>query len=326
MFTTYQMSPWPDKCECCSMGTPKIKALFSSATPGIVEWPTLLMVAGTYAVWVFATTWLPTVSLPLAILVTAIAIAQFSSLQHEAIHGHPFRNKTLNALIVAPALTLILPYARFRDTHLDHHLDSRLTDPYDDPESNYLDPGDWEAMHRFARLIRTANNTLAGRLVIGPLLGTLCFLRSDWRARRTDPRVLKGWALHLPALLPVLFWLATVTTMPVWAYALAAYTGLSLLKIRTFLEHQAHQQTNGRTVIIDDRGPLALLFLNNNYHVLHHSHPRVPWYQLPRLFRQDPDRYLTQNNGYFYRSYAEVFARYFLKSKDPVPHPLWRRG
>ncbi len=326
MFTTYEISHGSDKCHCNGMGSSNFRALFQPASRGAVEWPTLLMLAATYFVWMVATTWLASVSLTLASFVTAIAIAQFSSLQHEAIHGHPFRNTVLNALFVAPALTLILPYARFRDTHLDHHLDSRLTDPYDDPESNYIDAGDWETMPRIERAIRRFNNTLAGRLLIGPLLGTACFIRSDWRSRRTDARVLMGWALHLPALLPVLLWLAFVASIPFWTYAIAAYAGLSLLKIRTFLEHQAHEQARGRTVIIDDRGPLSLLFLNNNYHVLHHSHPSVPWYRLPRLFHDDPDRYLKQNDGYFYRSYAEVFARHFLKPKDPVPHPLWRRG
>lgn len=308
------------------MGITTLRTLFRSATSGATEWPTLLVLAVTYAVWAIATIWLPTLSLPFAILVAAIAIAQFSSVQHEAIHGHPFKNTRLNAILVAPALTLILPYARFRDTHLDHHLDSRLTDPYDDPESNYIDPDVWEKMSRFAKTIRSANNTLAGRLLVGPLLGTACFLRSDWQNRRTDPRVLRGWAWHIPALIAVIVWLFTVATIPFWAYGLATYGGLSLLKIRTFLEHQAHEQAQGRTVIIDDQGPLALLFLNNNYHVLHHRHPRVPWYRLPRLFRDNPDRYLSQNDGYFYRSYREVFTKHFLTPKDPVPHPIWRRS
>lgn len=308
------------------MDSTKIRTLFKSATPGAVEWPTFMMLAITYVVWGLATTWLATASTPLAIIITAIAIAQFSSLQHEAIHGHPFKNSTLNAILVAPALALILPYARFRETHLDHHLDSRLTDPYDDPESNYIDPGDWERMSRTARAVRNANNTLAGRLLVGPMLGTACFIRSDWRARHTDPRVFRGWALHIPALAIALIWLATIATIPFWAYVLAAYLGLSLLRIRTFLEHQAHEKSRGRTVIIDDQGPLALLFLNNNYHVLHHTHPSVPWYRLPKLFHKNPGRYLAQNDGYFYRSYGEIFAKHFLRRKDPVPHPLWRRS
>ena len=76
-------------------------------------------------------------------------------------------------------------------------------------------------------------------------------------------------------------WLLAVGAMPVWAYLLAAYLGWSLLKIRTFLEHRAHEAARARTVIIEDRGPLALLFLNNNFHVVHHMHPGVPWYRLP---------------------------------------------
>ena len=326
MFTAYRIHEPVIGCQKKDMGINKLRAFFAPTTAGLVEWPTLTVLAATYVLWAVGTTWLATISLPIAVALTAVAIAQYSSLQHEAIHGHPFRNKTLNAALVFPALTLILPYARFRDTHLDHHLDSRLTDPYDDPESNYVDAGEWDRMTAVRQKILDFNNTLAGRLAIGPVIGTAAFLKSDWDQRYTDPRVIRGWVLHLPALAIALVWLTLIADMPFWAYVISAYLGLSILRIRTFLEHQAHEKARGRTVIIDDRGPLALLFLNNNYHVLHHIHPRVPWYQLPKLFRKNPERYLSQNDGYFFKSYAEIFARYFFRKKDPVPHPLWRRG
>ena len=59
----------------------------------VTEWPTLVMIAATYSVWAVSTTIVAGFWLPLAILITAFAIAQFSSLQHECLHGHPFRNK-----------------------------------------------------------------------------------------------------------------------------------------------------------------------------------------------------------------------------------------
>ena len=96
-----------------------------------------------------------------------------------------------------------------------------------------------------------------------------------------------------------------------------------VLKIRTFLEHRAHQYSTARTVIIDDKGPLAFLFLNNNLHAVHHLHPQVAWYNLPRLYRDNAASYDGFNEDYNYRSYAQVIARYFVKAKDPVPHPLW---
>ena len=76
-------------------------------------------------------------------------------------------------------------------------------------------------------------------------------------------------------------------------------------------------------MIIEDRGPLALLFLNNNLHVVHHMHPNVPWYRLPALYRARRAHYQRRNEAYVYRNYAEIFRRYFLSAKDPVPHPVW---
>lgn len=290
------------------------------------EWPTLAVLAASYAAWALGTTWLAGMSLVLGVAVTALATALHASLQHEAIHGHPFRDARANAALVFPALTLTVPYGRFRDTHLAHHRDAILTDPYDDPESNYLDPAVWERLPRWLRAVLAVNNTLAGRLVLGPLIGNIAFAICEVRsARAGDGRVLRGWLWHLPALVPVAVWLWLVAEMPVWAYLLAAYAAQGILRIRTFLEHQAHERARGRTVIIEDRGPLAFLFLNNNLHVVHHMHPRVPWYRLPTLYFADPARYRARNDGYVYRSYAEIFARHFWRAKDPVPHPLWRR-
>jgi fatty acid desaturase len=135
--------------------------------------------------------------------------------------------------------------------------------------------------------------------------------------------VREAWLLHLGGLALVAVWLGLVGAMPVWAWFLAAYAGFGLLKIRTFLEHRAHEACRARTVIVEDRGPLSLLFLNNNYHVVHHMHPSLPWYDLPAKYLANRQHYLKRNDGYVYRSYAEIFRRYFLTAKDTVPHPLW---
>lgn len=292
--------------------------------PKKIEWPTLALLSLTYLVWAAATLWLAGISVPMAIVVTAFAIAMHSSLQHEAMHGHPFQNIRLNTLLVFPALTLIIPYFRFRATHLAHHFDSELTDPFDDPESNYLDAGTWRRLPSPMRLVLNANNTLAGRLVLGPLVGTVAFLISEVRAARTDRTVVRDWLLHIPMLLPVVLWVLW-SPMPFIGYLVACYGALSLLRIRTFLEHQAHTRTRARSVIIEDSGPLALLFLNNNLHVVHHVHPRVPWYRLPKLYRDNAFRYQRMNESYVFSSYGEIFRRYLFRRKDPVEHPLWRR-
>lgn len=289
-----------------------------------IEWPTLAMIAGTYVLWAVATTWLHDIAAPLGIAFTAIAVAQFSSLQHEVLHGHPFRSRRLSEALVFPALTVFVPYGRFRDLHLEHHRDERLTDPYDDPETNYLDPAVWNRLPETMRTLLRFNNTLLGRILVGPAISTVALVRGDLKAALTgDRRVIAAWALHLPGLALVGLWLWATAGMGVGGYLLSAYFAFGLLKIRTFLEHRAHEKARGRSVVIEDRGPLAILFLNNNLHAVHHAKPSVAWYRLPGLYRADRDAYLRRNEGYVFRSYGEVFRRYFLTAKDPVPHPLW---
>ncbi|WP_371056285.1 fatty acid desaturase [Rhodosalinus sp. K401] len=292
-----------------------------------VEWPTLALLVGAYGVWALGTTWAAAFWLPHGIVLVALSGALHSSLSHEVLHGHPFRNPLLNAALVFPALTLVVPYLRFKDTHLAHHNDAIITDPYDDPESNYRDPRVWARLPAWQKRLLAFNNTLAGRLLVGPAIGQWAFMAADWRAIRAgDRRVLAGWLLHVPAVALVVFWMGAVAAMPWWAYLFSVYGALSILKIRTFLEHQAHEKPRARTVIVEDRGPLSLLFLNNNLHVVHHMHPRVPWYRLPAVYAANRAHYLARNDSYRYASYGEVFARYFRRAKDPVPHPLWPRG
>jgi len=289
--------------------------------PNAVEWPTLAMIGAMYGAWIVTTT--ATWPLWFSIPILAIILAFHSSLTHEVLHGHPTPWQPLNTALIRPGLGLAIPYGRFRDSHLAHHRDEILTDPYDDPETNFLDPAVWAGLPGLVKRLLRFNNTLLGRILLGPLIGTSLFYRGDLKAIAQGNRTVRNsWLAHGVALVPVVLWLASVTTLPIWAYLLAAYSGLSLIKIRTFLEHRAHRAARARTVVVEDRGPLAFLFLNNNFHVVHHMHTAAAWYKLPTLYFARPDYYLRRNDGYRYASYREVFKAYFVKTKDPVPHPL----
>ena len=295
---------------------------------GAVDWPTLWVMAATYLVWVLALWVIAPLSVPLAILVLSLAVTQHSSLQHEVLHGHPFRLRWLNELLVSLPVGLCFPYGRFRDTHLAHHRDELLTDPYDGPESNFMDPAVWERQSRGRRMLLRWNNTLLGRMAIGPALGVTSFAAQDLAAIRAGDRaILRDWILHVIGLV-VVFWIVAQSPMPVWAYLIGAYLGLSLLKIRTYLEHRAHLKARCRTVVVERGGPgpfaiLPFLFLNNNLHVVHHAKPNVAWYHLPALYRAGREDWLKRNETYVYPSYAAIFRAHLVKAKDPVPHPLY---
>lgn len=287
------------------------------------EAPTFILFVGCLVFWGLALM-LPVGWAGLGFLILVLSLVLHSSLSHEILHGHPFRKTWACTALALVQLGLFIPYLRFKEQHLAHHHDERLTDPYDDPESNYLDPARWAGLSERMRLLLRVNNTLLGRMVVGPALGMVHFVAEDLRLiRNGDQHVLRQWLLHLPGVVLVL-WLVNLSAMSAWTYLAACYCALSVLKIRTFLEHRAHERASARTVVIEDRGILAFLFLNNNFHVVHHMHPQVCWYQLPGLYLAHKDRFLRRNQGYVYRSYGQIFRSYLLRAKDPVAHPLWR--
>ena len=113
----------------------------------------------------------------------------------------------------------------------------------------------------------------------------------DWHAAHAgDRRVLRAWVIHIPACAFVVVLLAQAK-FPIWAYLIAAYSGLSLLKICSYAEHRAHQDVGARTAVVEDYGLLAFLFLNNNFHAVHHIHPQIAWYTLPTLYRAQKGRF-----------------------------------
>lgn len=289
-----------------------------------IEWPTLILtlcVYGAYAIGAFLV--LP-MSFVLGLLVMVIAGVLHSSLTHEVLHGHPFNSALVNALLVFPALIIFIPYLRFKDTHLDHHRDERLTDPYDDPETNFMDPQVWDQLPKWRQSLHLFNNTLLGRMFLGPVLSQIAFMRADLRLiLEGDRRVALGWLLHVPSLIMAYVMVVMVADVPIWLWALAAYLSMAILKIRTYLEHRVHDHPRGRSVVVEDRGLLSFLFLNNNFHSVHHAHPSVPWYALPRLFASKRDRFLAMNDGYHFGCYGEVIRKYAIKRKDPVAHPNW---
>ena len=289
-----------------------------------IEWPTLILTLCVYGAYAFGAFVVLPLSLVLGLLIMVIAGVLHSSLTHEVLHGHPFNSAFVNALLVFPALIIFIPYLRFKDTHLDHHRDERLTDPYDDPETNFMDPQVWDQLPTWRQSLHLFNNTLFGRMFIGPVMSQIAFMRADLRLIWAgDRRVALGWLLHLPSLIVAYVMVVMVADVPIWLWGLAAYLSMAILKIRTYLEHRVHDHPRGRSVVVEDRGLLSFLFLNNNFHSVHHAHPSVPWYALPRLFASKRDRFLAMNDGYHFGCYGEVIRKFAMNRKDPVAHPNW---
>lgn len=286
-----------------------------------VEWPTVALTAVTYGAWILAGAALWPAHPVLALTLMTLATALHSSLVHENLHGHPTRKRWLNEALVAINPGLIYPYRRYREAHLRHHRDARLTDPFEDPESYYKAAWRHRRMPGWLRGLLEINNTLIGRMVLGPVLGGAGFLTDEaQRVWKNVPGLRRAWFLNLLGCIPViaaLIWWG----IPIWLYLLTVVWGsLALISIRTFAEHRWHETPDGRTIIVE-RSPLSLLFLNNNLHIVHHKLPGAPWYRLPGLYRDQRLEWQAMNQGYVYPNYWALFRAHAIRRKEPVAHP-----
>jgi fatty acid desaturase len=270
-------------------------------------------------------------SLPLWISVPlgAILIAWHGSLQHETIHGHPFASRRLNAFLGGVPLSLFIPYPLYRRTHLWHHRYGGriLTDPQVDPESFYLTQGALAKASAPARLLRRANTTLLGRLILGPFIATATFLAGPARSLALGKgREWRIWAAHGVAVTTVLLWVVGICRINVFVYiACFVYPGQSLTLLRSFAEHRANPDAAHRTAVVEANPLLSLVFLYNNLHVVHHARPLLPWYALPAAWRQlqaEGGDAPARTAGMVYAGgYLEVVGRYLLRSAIDVEHP-----
>ena len=288
-----------------------------------VEWPTVLLIVLVY-VAIGSLVWFHRI-LPwwLILPIGAYCSALHSSLQHEVLHGHPTGNRLLNEALIFLTPHFWLPYPRYRATHLSHHNDANLTDPRLDPESYYMLPEDWAEFTGIKRTLYNMNHTLAGRMIMGPAVSVIRFWSSDFLdVLRGKGETAKAWAYHAVACAASIYLISGVAGMALWQYLLLiAYPGISLALVRSYCEHQAAESSDHRTIIVDASPFWALLFLNNNLHLAHHSRPGLAWYKLPAYYRAERERMMAKNNGYLMRGYGEIFGRYFLKAKEPIPYP-----
>jgi fatty acid desaturase len=292
-----------------------------------IEWPTVILAVACYATWLVAGLLIWPHYPVLALAILAITVALQSSLMHEVLHGHPTRNAGVNEAFVFLPIGLVWPFRRFKTIHLRHHADERLTDPLDDPESYYKALWLHEQMPSAMKLLLRINNTMAGRLLLGPWLSCIGFYIDDAKHIGSgDMAVRQAWLLHAAGIAIVAPGVQFGFGIPLWLYVLVpVWLGQSLISIRTFAEHQWSEHPEGRTVIIE-RSPLSLLFLNNNLHFVHHKSPTVAWYRLPKLFSDRRDEWLRLNNGYTYPNYFALVKAYAFKAKEPIVHPVLRRS
>jgi len=280
------------------------------------EGPTWLVAFAIYGGWVGLVLLHRFVPLALALPLAVYLTAWQSSLQHETIHALRRVPRATRVALALPPLGLWFPYQLYRREHERHHATPELAAPQD-PESFYHDAASWARMWAPLRALYVVNQTLAGRMVLGPalLIGRV-YANEGRRLLRGDASnagIAIGHCALVAALATFLWWSGV---NPLWYAAFVAYPAAALGLVRSFAEHRFALSPRERTVSVESRSLLSLLFLNNNLHTAHHAHPSLPWYELPRRYRTHHAR---RQNAPPLRGYRTVVRTWLVR---PIDFPV----
>ncbi len=284
----------------------------------------IALVCGIYSAWFLLVIFGNSLPLIVLFVLGGYVTCLHGSLQHIAVHGYPTRWKRLNELVVYPPLAFYYPYPTYRNSHLQHHSTEILTDAESDPESLYLSKTHWENLNAAGRMIYRFGFTLVGRLLIGPVVSLYLLWKSQaQQILNGDIACLRIWAVHLCACGAIMLFVVLVGEMALWKYIVCfVYPGISLTLLRSYTEHQWSDNKQERSIVIEGSPISRLLYLNNNFHWVHHDNPGLPWQEVARVFKERRAEILERNGHFYYRGYDQVLLR-LLKDRmiDPV-HPL----
>ena len=285
-----------------------------------VEWPTWLLIGTLYGSWLAALAWYAHGGAWGAVLVLVVISAWYMSLQHELVHNHPSQHAWLNRWLGLLPIAVWYPFDIYRRSHLAHHRDELLTYPGQDAESNYLDPADFAQRSAPMRALLVAQRTSLGRFFITPLFSIFHLLwplrqRAYWRS----PKMRWTWAQHAVLLALMLWAIQAWTGMSPWTYVLCvSYPCLGLAFMRSLYEHRPAALPAHRIVVNEAAWPWRLLYLNNNYHAVHHAQPNLPWYAIPKAYWAQREHFVNGTGGFLVPGYGALFVRHAF---SPIDHP-----
>ncbi len=268
-----------------------------SAVP--MAWPTVALAIASPSAWIGAVVLGATGLLPLWVagaLATLAAFVTFTPL-HDATHQAISKTKWVNELLGRVAsIPLLSPFPAFRLVHLLHH--KHTNDPATDPDywsgsgPRWLLPLKWatQDVHYYKFYAQNAHRRPVRERI--ELVGSVLVVVSVCTVLAVS-----GYWLQV---------LALVIVPKIIAIMLLAFAF-------DYLPHHPHnvlQKTDRyrATTIIDHRW-LTPLMLYQNYHLVHHLYPGVPFYRYGKAF---VERYDVLKKGGAHR-------RHLFGTSSPLP-------
>lgn len=241
------------------------------APPGDFN-PTLLMLLTAVTMFVLSNFgyWIWEWQHWLCFTINTIALHIAGTVIHDACHQSAHRNRVINAILGhVSALMLVFAFPVFTRVHLQHH--AHVNDPENDPD-HYVSTGGplWLLPVRFL------------------YHEVFFFQRQLWRKNE-----LLEW--FLSRLFVVIIFYISVQyhflgyVLNFW-FIPSAVVGLALGLFFDYLPHRPHQERDRwKNARVYPNRILNLLIMGQNYHLIHHLWPSIPWYNYqPTYYMMKP--------------------------------------
>ena len=252
-----------------------------------VAWPTVTLLLGA-AVWLGLSTWMALAGhwpLWASVLPNAIGAYLMFTVSHDAMHGATSNNRRLNMVIGWIATPFFAPPASFpavRFIHMQHH---RFTN-----HEQGVDPDAY---------------TMSGPKWQRPVRWTTVDLHYIWfylhHARKRPRRELVGLLAQWVIIAALFAWAIATGHATELLLLVLVPQRLAILWLAFAFDYLPHHGLTAKPT--DDRFKttrnrvgferlLSPLLLYQNYHLVHHLHPVVPFYRYLRVWRKNEEQYL----------------------------------
>ena len=255
----------------------------------------LLQVCSAFVIFYLAS--LSTAWWHLAILAGLFAVLGNSiySIVHEAEHGILNPNRKFNDFLgVMMALLFPAPFHLIRQGHIGHHRRNRSDDEafdlYFDGDKPFLK---WIALYGIITGFFWVTVVLSNIVAV---LAPFVLDRRYWEFDRPSTAFMDSlnlkdlWKIRVEGASAIALHIAIVWlfNIPIFNYAIVYFGFGFTWSAMQYVHHfgtERHVLHGARNLWI--WGPVDLIWLNHNWHAIHHNHPTVPWIYLPLLGKDE---------------------------------------
>jgi fatty acid desaturase len=274
------------------MATASVDRITRIPDPGekvpVLAWPTLGIFVGGYALWLVSSALYLAGVLPWWASVPLNAIASFVlfTVAHDAAHHSLSANTTLNTWLgrlATPMFAAHAGYRTWRFIHMQHHRHTNHDDG-SDPDHYCIEGAKWSLPLRWATIDLWYMVFYVPKLRSRPAAEKR-ELALQWVIVGSIVAAAIATGHGMDFLVLYLIPQRIAITLLGWAFDYLPHTGLhetpSGDKLKT---------TRNR---VGSESLLSPLLLFQNYHLVHHLHPIVPFYKYIAVWRRNEDEYLS---------------------------------